>query len=435
MHPEDVPMVMRKAFKVAATPPFGPVFVSIPADTLVKEADFDLDPANKIHFRTRPDNEAVVKATDLLSKADRPVMVVGDGVAQSRAMSEAVKLAEVLGARVYASPMRSEVNFPTTHPQYLGTLNLLDPETISAALGNVDVLFAIGTSVFPVFMNNTPRYISKDTQLIHLDSKSWEIGKIYPVELGIVADPREGMKDLTTSINDNMQTGFKQKVEDRNKDIEKERKILKEAAEAIFKTGWDNVPITEGRIMSELRDCLPPETILIDVAVTASIALNTFIDFPEEGTMFGLRGGSLGWGLPGALGIKIAQPDRPVVAVIGDGEAMFTIQALWTAAHYNIPVTFVIIGNASYEIVKINMINYLNAIEKPVQKSKFMGMQLTDPTLDYAKLANAFGIPGRRVEDPAELSDALKEAISIDGPSVVDILAESTTARIARSMK
>jgi benzoylformate decarboxylase len=431
-HPEDVPMVMRRAFKVATTPPHGPVFVSLPVNILAEEADFTIEPAQRLHSRNRPDAEALTHATELLLKAEHPVLVLGDRVAQSQAVVEAVQLAEILGARVYASPTRSEVCFPTTHPQYLGTLNIFRAEAIAEALGTTDILVAVGTNVFPAFSRVTTPPIPPGTQLIHMDSNTWEIGKIYPVKIGMACDPKAGMKDLAGSLEAGFSAAARKEVENRKADIRAQKKRLREANEAMLTAGWDNVPITEGRMLKELRSSLPPDAIVVDQASTTSMGLHTCMDFAEAGDYYGFRGGSLGWGLPGALGVKVAQPDRPVVVVLGDGEAMFSIQGLWTAAHYKIPVTFVICGNASYEIVKMNMLRYLNSLGESERQSEFIGMQLTEPSLDFAKMAHAFGMWGKRVESPGELADVFKEAMQQKGPAVVDVVMEGALARMAR---
>jgi benzoylformate decarboxylase len=428
----DISPALRRAFKVAMTPPFGPVFLSLPINILAEEADVTIERPQRLHIRTRPETEAVAKATDLLCQAQHPVMVLGDRVAQSRAVGEAVQLAEILGAKVYASPTRSEVCFPTSHPQYLGTLNIFSAEAIAEALGGADVMLAVGTSVFPAFSPSTKPLISKKTQLIHMDCNTWEIGKIYPVKIGIVADAKAGLDDLAESLAARMSDAAHKQAEERKNDIKKEKDRLRKSNNAMLTAAWDNVPITEGRMLSELRQCLPPEAVLVDQASTTTMGLHASMDFKETGAYFGFRGGSLGWGLPAALGVKVALPERPVVAVLGDGEAMFSIQGLWTAAHYKISVTFIICGNASYEILKMNMLKYLNALGQPQRKSDFIGMDLTQPALDFAKIAQAFGIWGKRVENPGELNGTLKEAMLHKGPAVVDVAMEGALARMNR---
>ncbi len=430
--PEDVPLVMRRAFKVAGTQPTGPVFVSLPMDVLAGEIDFSRNSIRRPLTTVFPDPSALAKAVELLCYSDHLVLLVGDGVAQSGGIQEAVHLAEILGARVYASPTKSEVCFPTSHPQYMGRLNLLNAETIAQSLGRTDVLLAVGACVLPVFLPTPTPFIPKHTKIIHMDCNVWEIGKNYSVALGIVTDPKEGMKGLVECLNSRMSKEAKKKFEDRKHTILEEKTAMKAATQAMLKSGWDNQPISLGRMMSEIRDSLSPGTVIVDQCSTSSPMLHAALDFDEPGTFFGIRGGTLGWGLPAALGVKLACPDRPVVAVVGDGEGMYSVQALWTAAHYRIPVTFVICGNASYEILKINMMRYLQGKGDSERQSRFIGMDLRDPVLDYAGMARAFGIWGCRVEAPADLRDTFKEALNQDGPAVVDVAIEGLMTLIER---
>jgi benzoylformate decarboxylase len=173
--------------------------------------------------------------------------------------------------------------------------------------------------------------------------------------------------------------------------------------------------------MKGLADCLEPGTIVYDEAITTSVHLSHYLKFNQPGTYFRCPGGGLGGGLPGALGVKLARPDSPVLAVVGDGAALYTIQALWTAAHHHIPVTYVICNNQSYRILKINMLQYLG---EAMAGRKFVGMDLVDPVLDFAQIAQAFGIRGQRVERPEELEPALRSALRSGEPSLVDVVIE-----------
>ena len=197
-HASEIPIAVRRAFREASTPPTGPVFISLPWDSLDDEADVDIVPSSTGYHRIRPDVDAVSRGADILGGAESPVMVVGDRVAQSGAVAEAVQVAELLGARVYAAAF-TEVNFPTGHPQFMGVLNLNSPSS-AKKLACADALLAVGTNVFSSFLYMPEPYLNPRTRLVHLDSASREVEKVYPTEVGMIADPRAGLADLADAL-------------------------------------------------------------------------------------------------------------------------------------------------------------------------------------------------------------------------------------------
>jgi benzoylformate decarboxylase len=175
------------------------------------------------------------------------------------------------------------------------------------------------------------------------------------------------------------------------------------------------------RMMHELAKAAPPGTIVADEAITSQPALMRAFTFDEPGSLYGIRGGALGWAMPGALGVKLANPDRPVLAVVGDGASMYTVQALWTAARYNIPVVYAICNNRSYRILKVNMDTYLRHMQDDQERqSDYVGMDFANP-LDLAAIARAMGVAGETVEDPAGLGPALERAYASGKPALLDV--------------
>ncbi|GBD10840.1 Benzoylformate decarboxylase [bacterium HR23] len=418
LHPQDIPVAVRRAFKVAQTPPSGPVFLSLPWDTLDREADVEVVPSRNDYFRIRPDKRAVERAAHLLAHAQRPLMLVGDRIAQSGAVAEAVRVAELLGARVQALSF-SEVNFPTSHPQYLGGVNLNSTHARELA-DQHDVILAVGAPVFAQFLHTEPLLTAKH-RLIHLDSNVWDIEKVYPTAVGIWADVREGLADLAEAIQQEMNGAEQEGAHMRARALAQEKQSKKEAFLKRAQQVWDQKPISVERLALELKAVWPGNAILADESVTTRGALTGALDFDEPGSFFSIRGGGLGWGMPGALGIKLAKPHRPVVAVVGDGAAMYTVQALYTAVRYNIPVTYVICNNRSYRILKQYLTGYYYPLLGQKRQSQFIGMDLD---LDLRRQAEAYGAAGFRVEDPKDLRPALEKALGLDKPAVVDVVIE-----------
>ena len=183
----------------------------------------------------------------------------------------------------------------------------------------------------------------------------------------------------------------------------------------------DTRPMPVDRMMYELSQALPDNAIIADEAITSRGALLQAVEPSEPGSYYAIRGGALGWAMPGSLGIQLANPDRPVVAVVGDGASMYTVQALWTAARYNIPVTYAICNNRSYRILKVNMDVYLrNMLEDNQRDSEYVGMDFAT-ALPLAEVAEAMGVAGRNVADPAELRPALEQSIASGKPSVINV--------------
>ena len=418
-HASDIPVAIRRAFKEAKTPPTGPVFVSFPWNTLDEEIDFDAVASSEGYFRIRPDVDAVARATELLASAENPVIVVGDRVAQAGAVEQVTQVAELTGARVVATSY-SEVNFPTAHPQWGGMLNLNSPAT-ARQFENADVVLAVGTDVFASFLYVDVPFLKPDVKLIHLDSNYWEIEKSYPTEVGMLADPGAGMADLAESLDGAMTGSQREAAATRAATLAAGRERDRERYQERIKPTWENRPMPVERMMHELAAAVPPDTIIADEAVTSRPAVNRAFDFEKPGDIYGIRGGALGWAMPGALGVKLAHPDRPVLAVVGDGASMYTVQALWTASRYNIPVVYAICNNQAYRILKVNMEVYLrDMLDDRERDSDYVGMDFAN-RLDLAMMAQAMGVHGERIDDPADIGPAVQRAFESGKPVLLDI--------------
>ena len=416
----DIPTVLRRAFKVAAEPPRGPVFVSIPTSVMDQTAEMSIAPATRTRWRARPDPDAVQEAAALLTDARRPVIVCGDGVATSGAVAEAVQLAEMLGATVYSS-FAVQLTFPFDHPLYQGLLNLIRPAGLRSQLAQADVVLIVGSPAFPLLFALPESPFAAETKVIQMDLSSWELAKNWPATLAMVADPLLGLRDLLAVLPDQLSPAARRAADARLEAAREQHARTVESFESVARSNWDAVPIAVPRLMKELADCLEPGTIVYDESITSSLYLSRYLKLSRPGAYFRHAGGGLGCGLPGTLGVKLARPESPVIGVVGDGAALYTIQALWTAAHHRIPVTYVICNNASYRILKINMLDYLG---EAAASRRFIAMDLTDPLLDFARIAEAFGVRGRRVEHPDDLAPALREALAAGEPSLVDVVVE-----------
>ncbi len=416
LHVSQLPSLVRRAFKTAIEPPKGPTFLSLPWNVCDDELDTEVRPVPKTYHRIRPDPAAIDRAAQMLVAARSPIMLVGDRIADSDAAADAVAVAEALGARVYAVTF-SAVNFPTGHPQFLGSLNLNSLATRDLLRGG-DVVLAVGCSLFPQYVYLHEPLLDPSTPLIHLDSHPGEMGKNFTPEVAIHADPKMGLAELSQAIEVLQKPADRDAAARRRSEAAAAKERRADAFQRELRSSWDRIPIHPSRLAHELAQCLPPDVALVDEAITTSNALHAALRFDRPGSYFRIRGGAIGWGIGGAIGVQIANPGRPVVAVVGDGSAMYSIQGLWTAAHERIPVKYVICGNRAYRILKLNLLNYLGESSRP---STFIGMDLRDPDLDFAALARAFGLHGERVERPDDLRPALERVISQPGPALLDV--------------
>lgn len=419
----DVPMMVQRAFKVALDPPAGPVFLSLPMDALDDEVEGEIEPTTYTARRVRPDRAAAEEAARLLTAARRPVIVCGDRVAASGAQAEVLALAEQVGAEIYTAE-QNELNVPTTAPLYLGSAGLL-ATAHSPVFQDADVLLAVGANVFSQVFYTDRSWLGPETKLIHLDPNVWEIGKNHRPEMGLLADPKAGLADLGELVAAVQTPDQRATAAERRDSIAERHRAQRRAAEASARKVWDARPIAVPRLMSELRDALPPGAIVCDEAITSSGALHRYLDFTEPGSIFAARGGGLGPGLPSAIGVQLARPDRPVVAVVGDGAALYTIQSLWTAAHYRLPVRFVICANRGYRVLKLNMMRYVGFEGRPMPATDF-----NDPPIDFAGLAQSLGVAGRRVEEPGDIRSALDWAFQQPGPALVEVVIDATIRRV-----
>lgn len=421
IYAEDIPMVIRRAFKVAMHPPTGPVFISLPQDILEKSIDFEYAAGASSFTRMRPDPGAVNKAAALLSDTKSPAIIVGSGVTKNEALSEVVRLAELVGARVYQTWM-SDVNFPVSHPQYLGDLDIGRLQTVEM-LKSVDVLVVVGTPLFRQPFYLPKPLISPGTRVIQVDDNPWQVGKNYPVSAGIEGNIKVSLEELIAALQDKMPPRAVEAAGRRREDIAVEKGKMVEAFQRKARQERDNIPISISRLMQELRDAIPPGTLVVDDCWSCSATLRRSIDFTRPKSFQRSRyGGSIGWGMSGAIGVKLAAPDSPVVAVIGDGSAMWSIQSLWTAAHYDIPVTYIICSNASYNQVKIMK----NLMMGEKARGRYTGMDLDEPRIDFCELSRAMGVPGQRVERPEELRGALTSALKSGKTALVEVYIERT---------
>src|SRR5215470_6610477 len=419
---EDLPRLVRRATKTALAQPTGPVFLSLPVDVLNAERDLDLGGPTRVSSRTVGDREAVDRAARLLARAERPFIIAGDAVAHSDALAELVEVAELIGAPVALEGVSSTCSFPFTHPLYAGPMPRLGPD-IYAVLMRHDLVLSVGADLFTLSLPSEVEPMPPGMTVVHLDVDPWELGKNYPAEVAIVGDPKATLPELSEAIRRHTSAaghpGAARRREAARVAHERSRAELAQRAADLASA----VPVSPLSLVHALAASAPPEAVIVDEAISSSHGIRQFFRCADPKSFFSLRGGGIGWGLPAALGVKLALRDRPVIALVGDGSAMYTNQALWTAARESLAVVYVIFNNASYRILK-QRTHALKGFS--AQDDLYVGMDLDRPSIDFVGLAKSLGVSGEHVEKSGEVPKALDRGLASGGPYLIDVRLDSS---------
>jgi len=427
---EDMPIAIRRAIQMALTPPTGPVFLSLPMDVQSGLAELDVSPPVPLDRRVRPPVEALRRAAALLADAKNPGIVAGSRVTEAGAVEALVAVAEALGAPVFSESATSHgrLPFPAGHPLYGQQLPLWAPD-VQAKLAEFDALLVVGLDLLRMYVHHEPpQAVPSRAKLVHLDENPWQIGKNYPVEVGLIGDVRTGLEELKAEISNvyghqpvraSVRSPAAAEAQERGKRRGEAHAKIRDELRSRIESERDQRPMTPSTLMNVIAGVLPANIAVVEEAVTTTdFLLERLGILQNTDGYFAHRGWALGWGLGCALGVKLAWPDRPTLALLGDGAAMYGIQGLWTAARYKIPVTFVICNNSQYRILK----DGARMLGMPAaQRGEFLGMDLAPPAIDFVKLAESMGVEARRIDEPDDLAAAFRESLAGDRPRLFDV--------------
>lgn len=426
LDPANLLRVLRRAIKVAATPPMGPVYVCLPADVLDAPAVEPVRPTSIPSTRSVPEGDALRAMAETLAAAERPFIFVGDGVAYSGAQDELTRVAELLGAEVWEADA-GEVNMRYDYPLYQGMTGHMFGSASLPVMQRADVNLVVGTYVLPEVFPELGDIFAPDAKVLHIDLNAYEIAKNHPVDIGVVADPKLTLGLLADALEKTLSTEQRDRAAARTEEIGRAKREQHQEAMKANTAARDEVPLRMSRFMEELVEHLPDKDVIIfDEALTSSPAVVQYWPPQRTGEYFLTRGGSLGVGIPGAIGAKIANPDKTVIGFTGDGGAMYTIQALWTAARHNTDAKFVICNNGSYRLLQLNIAQYWREQEVPEHDFP-LSFDLSHPPLHFAEMAKGMGVPGVRVEKPWEVGPAIEQALATPGPFLIDLVLEGDT--------
>ena len=414
----DLPLIFRRAAKIALTPPTGPVFVSLPGDILNDEMPLAMGQSTRVETTVLPAQAGLEELAGRMLAASNPVIVSGHEIATGDALDEAESLAELLGAPVYQQTVPYAVHFRSEHPAFMGSLGRDQPR-VREILEAHDLMICLGADVLRMSVWHSVEPMPPGMKVIQIGQHDWEFGKNYPAEIAVRADVGHTLRALAPVL-EGRRSG---------KRAEESAKRLAALAE----NNWSarraqlreqtlglaaSSPIRPERVMLQIAETLPEDAVVVEEALISARSLLSFLSLRDTRGYYGLASGGIGFAIAGAIGIQLAQPHRPLVAIIGDGSAMYSIQALWTAAHLDLPITYIICNNRSYRILKERLLAFKGMA---ATNQSFTGMDFHDPPIDFVALAQSMGVKAQRITELDAFVPALRTALAHAGPDLLDV--------------
>jgi benzoylformate decarboxylase len=392
----DVPAAIARAYHTATQPPRGPTFVSIPED----DWDAEAEPveARRVAGDFVGADGALRSVADALRSSSRPALVVGPGVDRDGAWDETIELAERSGAAVWVSPLSSRCSFPEDHPAFAGFLTPQRP-TLALQLAGHDVVVVLGAPVFTYHVHAAGPFLPDGTTLYQLVDDP-DLAAMAPVGTAVLTTVRAGVTRLLAQLGTDRRGPAAGRVP----------RAAPEAAD----------PISGAFVMHTVATLMPPEAVIVEEAPTHRNAMHDHLPIRRSGGFYCAASGGLGFALPAAVGVALADPTRPVVCLLGDGSSLYSIQALWTAAQHDVPAVFVILNNRGYGALK--------ALGLAMDVAKPPGVDL--PGLAFAELAAGFGCAARTVTHAGDLAGALQWALERSRPVVLDVVVDTGVERL-----
>ena len=412
---EDVPRIVRRAAKIALAPPTGPVFLSLPGDILNKSAALDLGRRTRVDAMTYPSDESLRRLSERIMAAEQPVLLAGTEIVTSDALTEAAELAEVLGAPVYQQTVPHGAHFFSEHPAFMGALTRIQDQ-VRSTLSPYDLMICIGADVLQMSVWSETDPLPPDLPIIQIGLRDWEMGKNYPAEMALRSDVKETLQKIIPKLRELQNTkraktnvtaleGFTQNNWSTHR-RQRRQDISARGDESLIDPDW---------LMMRIAECIPADAIIVDEGLTTSKNLLHFLPHRDRYSYFGMVSGGIGWGIAAAVGVQLAQPNRRVVAISGDGSAMYSPQALWTAAHLKLPILFLIFNNQGYRILKERLLAFHG-------NDQYIGMNLREPSIDFTGLATSFGMRAKKITETAQFEAAFKPAVISDAPCLFEIM-------------
>lgn len=412
---EDLPRIIRRAAKVATTPPTGPVFISLPGDILNAEAGIELGRSTRVDARVRPSTEALQALAQRILKAQRPVIITGDEIVKSDALQDAADFAAAIGAPVHQQSAPYGAHFLSEHPCYIGALSRAQKQ-VRDLLAPHDLLIVLGADPLRMSVHSEIEPLPEGLPIAQIGLVDWELGKNFGADIALKADVRETLQQLTPLLRELGGAALQVRAQERMAELSsKNWRARRRTLTAQIDAARERTPIDPDYLALQVAEAMPEHGILVDEGLTSARYMTALWPYRDRYNYHGLASGGIGWGLPASVGVSLANPDRPVVCYSGDGSAMYSIQALWTAAHHKLPLSVVIVNNGGYRIIKQRLLSFHG-------DDNYIGMDFADPPVDFAGLARSLGCEAMRISDPRELKPILSEAFRRPGAKLIEVM-------------
>jgi benzoylformate decarboxylase len=416
---EDLPRIVRRAAKVATTPPTGPVFISLPGDILNSEAGVDLGRSTRVDTRVKPSDEALQTLVQRILRAEHPVIIAGDEVVKSDALSEAALLSTTLGCPAYQQSVAYGAHFLSESPCFMGSVSRVQKQTRDM-LAAYDLMIVLGADPLRMSVHSEIEPLPNGMAIVQIGLVDWDLAKNYAAEMALKADVKETLRVLIPALKAAGGAALDKRAKNgiatlASKNWTAQRKrLIDEIANK-----RDCTPIDSDWLTLQVVEAMPATAILVDEGLTASRYMSALRPNRDRFGYHALASGGIGWGLPASVGVSLANPNRSVVCYSGDGSAMYSIQALWTAAHHKLPLTVVIVNNGGYRIIKQRLLAFH-------QTDHFVGMDFVDPPVDFVGLARAFGLEASRITEAKDVAPALISAFSRPGTKLIEVMVDGS---------
>jgi benzoylformate decarboxylase len=416
---EDLPRIVRRAAKVATTPPTGPVFISLPGDILNSEAGIELGRSSRVDTRVRPSDEALNTLAARILKAERPVIIAGDEIVKSDALQEAAALAEVLGCPAYQQSAPYGAHFLSESPSFMGALSRSQPQ-VRELLSAYDLMIVLGADPLRMSVHSEVAPLPDGLPIVQIGLVEWDLAKNFGAEIALKADVRETLRVLVPALKSKGGQALQARAEQAIAALASKNWTARRAKLVEQISGnKDRSPIDPDYLTLRMVEAMPENAILVDEGLTSSRQTLALRPHRDRYGYHALASGGIGWGLPASVGVSLANPGRPVVCYSGDGSAMYSIQALWTAAHHKLPLNVVIANNGGYRIIKQRLLAFHG-------DDNYVGMDFADPPVDFAGIARSLGLEAIRIARPEDLKSELASAFKRPGTKLIEVAVDGS---------